>query len=64
MPHNDWVFSLSEIRAGLSEAAPDFPSRAAMVKALRRKLESIDQHMIEVRARRREIMRLLDKIGD
>ena len=57
-------FSLSEIRAGLSEAAPDFPSRAAMVKALRSKLESIDQHMKEVRARRREIVRLLEEMGD
>ena len=29
-------FSLSEIRAALSEAAPNFPSRRALVKALRR----------------------------
>jgi MerR family copper efflux transcriptional regulator len=57
-------FSLSEIRAGLSEAAPDFPSRAAMVKALRSKLESIDQHMREVRGRRREIVRLLEELSD
>jgi MerR family transcriptional regulator, copper efflux regulator len=57
-------FSLSEIRAGLSESAPDFPSRAAMVKALRNKLESIDQHLKEVRARQREIVRLLQEIGD
>ena len=57
-------FSLSEIRASLSEATPDFPSRAAMVKALRSKLESIDQHMKEVRARRREIVRLLEEMGD
>ena len=57
-------FSLSEIRAGLSEAAPDFPSRAAMVKALRNKLASIDQHMKDVRARRREIVELLQELGD
>ena len=56
-------FSLSEIRAGLSEAAPGFPSHAAMVKALRGKLESIDQHLKEVRARRREIVRLLVEMG-
>ncbi len=57
-------FSLSEIRAGLSEAAPDFPSRTAMVKALRGKLESIDQHMKDVRARRRQIVKLLKEMGD
>ena len=57
-------FSLGEIRAGLSEAAPDFPSRAAMVKALRNKLESIDRHMKEIRSRRREIVRLLAEMGD
>jgi MerR family transcriptional regulator, copper efflux regulator len=42
-------FSLSEIRDGLSESAPNFPSRASMVKALRSKLESIDRHIKEVR---------------
>jgi DNA-binding transcriptional MerR regulator len=52
-------FSLSEIRAGLSEAAPHFPSRAAMAKALRSKLDHIDQHIKEVQARRRQIMKLL-----
>ncbi|RBP16771.1 DNA-binding transcriptional MerR regulator [Roseiarcus fermentans] len=57
-------FSLSEIRASLSEAAPDFPSRAAMIKALRSKLESIDQHMKDVRARRRAIVKLLDELSD
>jgi MerR family transcriptional regulator, copper efflux regulator len=57
-------FSLSEIRAGLSEAAPNFPSRAAMVKALRGKLDHIDQHIKEVRARRRQIMKLLKEMGD
>jgi MerR family copper efflux transcriptional regulator len=57
-------FSLSEIRAGLSEAAPNFPSRAGIVKALRSKLETIDQHMKEVRARRRQIVKLLKEMGD
>jgi MerR family copper efflux transcriptional regulator len=57
-------FSLSEIRAGLSEAAPNFPSRAAMVKAWRRKLENVDQHIKEVRARRRQIVKLLAEMGD
>ena len=57
-------FSLSEIRAGLSEAAPNFPSRAAMVKALRSKLDHIDQHIKEVRARRRQIVKLLKEMGD
>ncbi len=57
-------FSLSEIRAGLSDTAPDFPSRAAMVKALRGKLQSLDQHMKDVRARRREIVRLIKEIGE
>lgn len=56
-------FSLSEIRAGLSEAAPNFPSRAAMVKALRGKLDHIDQHIKEVRARRRQIVKLLKEMG-
>jgi MerR family transcriptional regulator, copper efflux regulator len=57
-------FSLSEIRAGLSEAAPNFPSRAAMVKALRGKLDHIDQHIQEVRARRHQIVKLLREMGD
>jgi DNA-binding transcriptional MerR regulator len=57
-------FSLSEIRAGLSEAAPHFPSHEAMVTALRNKLEHIDQHMKEVRARRRAIVALLEELGD
>lgn len=52
-------FTLSEIRESLSEAAPGFPSRIAMVKALRSKLESVDQHIREVKIRRREIMKLL-----
>jgi MerR family copper efflux transcriptional regulator len=57
-------FSLSEIRAGLSEAAPNFPSRAAKVKALRGKLVHIDQHIKEVRARRRQIVKLLGEMSD
>jgi MerR family transcriptional regulator, copper efflux regulator len=57
-------FSLSEIRAGLSEAAPNFPSREALVKALRSKLDHIDQHINEVRARRRQIVKLLKEMGD
>jgi DNA-binding transcriptional MerR regulator len=55
-------FSLSEIRAGLIGAAPDLPSHAAMLKALRGKLETIDQHLKDVRARRNEIVRLLEEI--
>ncbi|HEY1885655.1 MAG TPA: MerR family DNA-binding protein [Roseiarcus sp.] len=61
---NDWGFSLSEIRTGLGEAAPNLPSHAAMVKALRRKLDHIDQHIKEVRARRRQIVKLLKEKGD
>ena len=57
-------FSLSEIRVALSEAAPNFPSRAAMVKALRSKLDHIDLHIKDVRARRRQIVKLLGEMGD
>jgi MerR family copper efflux transcriptional regulator len=57
-------FSLNEIRTSLSEAAPHFPSRAAMVKALRGKLDHIDLHIKEVRARRRQIVKLLEEMGD
>jgi hypothetical protein len=35
-----------------------------MVEALRSKLEDIDQHVTEVRARRRQIVKLLKEIGD
>src|ERR1700735_4329735 len=56
--------SLSEIGAALREAAPNFPSRSAMVKALRGKLDHIDQHIKEVRARRRQIVKLLGEMGD
>jgi DNA-binding transcriptional MerR regulator len=57
-------FSLSEVRAGLSEAAPNLPSHAAMAKALRSKLDHIDQHIKEVRARRRQIVKLLKEKYD
>ena len=57
-------FSLSEIRAGFSEAAPNLPSDAAMAKALRRKLADIDQHIKDVRARRRQIVKLLKEKFD
>jgi MerR family transcriptional regulator, copper efflux regulator len=57
-------FSLSEIRASLSEAAPNLPSQAAMAKALRSKLDHIDQHIKEVRARRRQIVKLLQEMVD
>ena len=57
-------FSLSEIRDSLTEAAPNFPSRAAMVKALRSKLENIDRHVKEIRTRRRQIVKLLEEMGD
>jgi MerR family transcriptional regulator, copper efflux regulator len=55
-------FSLSEIRDALSEAAPNFPSKAAMAKALRTKLESIDQHIEGVQARRIQVVKLLEEI--
>ena len=57
-------FTLSEIRAALSEAAPNFPSRAAMVKALRGKLDHIEQHLKDVRARRRHIVKLLKEMDE
>lgn len=56
-------FSLSEIRTGLTEAAPNFPTHAAMAQALRRKLHDIDRHMKEIRARRRRIVDLLAELG-
>ena len=57
-------FALREIRNGLVEAAPKLPSRQAMIVALQFKLESVDQHMIDVRARRRELVRLLKGLTD
>lgn len=57
-------FSLGEIRVGLSEAAPDFPSPAAVVEALQAKLASVEQHIEEAQARRRQLLKLLKQIGD
>lgn len=56
-------FSLNEISSFLSEAAPNFPSRAATVQALQRKLVDIDRHTKEVGMRRRQIVKLLKEIG-
>lgn len=55
-------FSLNEIRDALSEAAPDFPSRAAMVKVLKSKLDSIERHIKEVQTRRRRLTKLLEDL--
>lgn len=55
-------FSLNEIRDALSEAAPDFPSRAAMVKVLKNKLDSIERHIKEVQTRRRRLTKLLEDL--
>jgi MerR family transcriptional regulator, copper efflux regulator len=55
-------FSLNEIRDALSEAAPNFPSKATMEKALRSKLESIDQHIERVRDRRIQVVKLLEEM--
>ncbi|MGA0602842.1 MerR family transcriptional regulator [Caulobacter sp. KR2-114] len=57
-------FSLAEIRAALAEAAPNFPSHDALARALRAKLAALDQHLKDVRARRREIEALLRSLGD
>ncbi len=57
-------FSLAEIRDSFSAAAPNFPSRLSMVKALGAKLESIDRHLREVRDRRRQIVKLLQSLVD
>ena len=57
-------FALKEIRNGLVEAAPNLPSRHAMIAALQFKLKSVDQHLIDVRARRRELIRLLQGLID
>ena len=57
-------FTLNEIRTSLSEAAPHFPSRAAMAKALRSKLDHIDQHIKDVRARRGQIVKLLKEMDE
>jgi MerR family transcriptional regulator, copper efflux regulator len=55
-------FSLGEIRSALGESASGFPSHAAIARALRGKLESIDQHIREVRNRRRQIVELLGEL--
>jgi len=55
-------FSLAEIRDALAEAAPHFPSHDALTKALRAKLVALDQHLKDVRARRREIQALLEEL--
>lgn len=57
-------FSLAEIRGALDEAAPHFPSHDALVKALRAKLTALDQHLKDIRARRREIQELLKELGE
>jgi hypothetical protein len=56
-------FSLNEICNYFSEAGRNFPSLGAMVRALRNKLDDIDRHVTEVRARRRRIVKLLNEIG-
>jgi uncharacterized coiled-coil DUF342 family protein len=43
---------------------PNLPSKAAKADALRSKLDHIDQHIKEVRARRRQIVKLLKEMGD
>ena len=52
------------IRTGLSEPAPNLPSKAPKANALRSKLDQIDQHITEVRNRRRQIVKLLKEMGD
>ena len=55
-------FSLSEIREALTQAAPHRPSQKAMIAALRCKLVNIDQHILDAKARRREIVKLLEEL--
>jgi DNA-binding transcriptional MerR regulator len=57
-------FTLGEIRRHLCEAAPNFPSRRALIGALQEKLKVVDRHLDEVRERRRQIVLLLKEIGD
>ena len=57
-------FSLGEIRVGISEAAPDFPSPAAMAEALRARLTSVEQHIEEAQARRRQVLQLLKEMRE
>jgi DNA-binding transcriptional MerR regulator len=57
-------FSLGEIRDAIEDAAPDFPSHAAIVEALRLKLAALDRHIEAAQARRRQILQLLtDLLG-
>ncbi len=55
-------FTLGEIRSGFILSAPKLPSPAAMAKALREKLATIDRHLQDVEDRRRQIMALLDEL--
>lgn len=57
-------FSLAEIRDALAEAAPNFPSHDALARILRAKLAALDQHLKDIRARRREIRTLLTELGE
>lgn len=57
-------FSLAEIRDALAEAAPNFPSHDALARVLRTKLAALDQHLKDIRARRREIIALLGELGE
>ena len=57
-------FSLVEIHEALSDAAPDFPTRAAMASVLQAKLVSLDQHIREANARRDQIVILLREMGE
>jgi len=56
-------FTLAEIRSALADAAPNFPSHDALAGALRAKLAALDQHLKDIRARRREIQALLRELG-
>jgi|SRR5580658_7728250 MerR family copper efflux transcriptional regulator len=55
-------FSLSEVRVGLTQAGPSGLSKDDMLKALRHKLASLDQHIDEATLRRRRIVDLIGKL--
>jgi|SRR5581483_4159706 len=55
-------FSLTEIRRGLTQAAPHLPSRKAAIEALQCKLVDIDKHIREAKARRRAVVKLLTEL--
>jgi DNA-binding transcriptional MerR regulator len=57
-------FSLSEIKAGLSQAGANPPSKHDMREALRRKLISLDQHLELVELRRRRILELIEEFDE